>query len=53
MIGCLQTRVLKQPTITLYFEFENELKFYNLEARLSRMRLQKLSSWHFNSLHAG
>ena len=31
MIGCLRTR--KQPIIALYFEFENELKFYNLEAR--------------------
>ena len=27
----LQTR--KQPFIALYFESENELKFYNLEAR--------------------
>ena len=33
MIGCLQTRVRKQPIIALYFEFENELKFYNFEAR--------------------
>ena len=33
MIGCLRTRVRKQPIIALYFEFENELKFYNLEAR--------------------
>ena len=33
MIGCLWTRVRKQPIITIYFEFENELKFYNLEAR--------------------
>ena len=30
MMGCLQTRVRKQPIIALYFEFENELKFYNL-----------------------
>ena len=28
----LRTRVRKQPIITLYFEFENELKFYNLKA---------------------
>ena len=34
MIGCLRTRVRKQPIIMLYFESENELKFYNLEARL-------------------
>ena len=33
MIGCLWTRVRKQPIIELYFESENELKFYNLEAR--------------------
>ena len=26
------THVHKQPIIALYFEFENELKFYNLEA---------------------
>ena len=32
MIGCLQTRVHKLPIIALYFESENELKFYNLEA---------------------
>ena len=34
MIGCLRTRVCKQQIIALYFELENELKFYNLEARL-------------------
>ena len=34
MIGCLQTRVRKQPIIALYFESENELKFYKLEAWL-------------------
>ena len=33
MIGCLRTRVRKQPIIVLYFEFETILKFYNLEAR--------------------
>ena len=33
MIGCLRTHVRKQPIIELYFEFENELKFYNLKAR--------------------
>ena len=32
MIGCLQTHVCKQPIIALYFEFENVLMFYNLEA---------------------
>ena len=32
MIGCLRTRVRKQPIIVLYFESETELKFYNLEA---------------------
>ena len=34
MIGCLRTRVRKQLIIALYFEFENKLKFYNLEAWL-------------------
>ena len=33
MIGCLRTHVRKQPIIALYFESENELEFYNLEAR--------------------
>ena len=33
MIGCLPTRVRKQPIIALYFELETILKFYNLEAR--------------------
>ena len=32
MIGYLRTRVRKQSVIALYFESENELKFYNLEA---------------------
>ena len=32
MIGCLRTRVRKLPITELYFEFENELEFYNLEA---------------------
>ena len=32
MIGCLRTRVRKQPIIALYFESELVLKFYNLEA---------------------
>ena len=35
MIGCLRTRVSKQPIIVLYFEFETTLKFYNLKARIS------------------
>ena len=32
MIGCLRAPVHKQPIIALYFESENEVKFYNLEA---------------------
>ena len=36
MIGCLRTRFRKQPIIALLFESENELKFYNLEARAPR-----------------
>ena len=39
MIGCLRTHVRtdvrKEPIIALYFEFENELKFYNLGAWLN------------------
>ena len=35
MIGCLRTRVRNQPIIALYFESENVLKLYNLEARCS------------------
>ena len=31
MIGCLRTRVRKQPIMALYFESELVLKFYNLE----------------------
>ena len=34
MIGCLRTRLRKQPIIALYFESEPVLKFYNLEDRL-------------------
>ena len=33
MIGCLRTRVRKEPIVGLYFESENELQFYNLESR--------------------
>ena len=33
MIDCLRTRVRKQPIIVLYFEIDNELKFYNLKPR--------------------
>ena len=32
MIGCLRTRVRKQPIIAIYFESENVLKFYKFEA---------------------
>ena len=34
MIGCLRTRVRKQPIIALNFESEIVLQFYNLEARV-------------------
>ena len=37
MIGCLRTRVRKQPIIALYSESEKELKFYSLEAMLLEM----------------
>ena len=32
MIGCLRTRVRKQPIIALDFESESLLEFYNREA---------------------
>ena len=37
MIGCVWTHVRKQPIIVHYFEFENELKFYDLGARIFSM----------------
>ena len=43
MNGCLRTRVRKQPNIALYFESENELKFYNLEARDSAVVKHKIN----------
>ena len=43
MIGCLRTRVRKQPIIALYFESELVLKFYNLEARLYK-------TFHFKTI---
>ena len=41
MIGCLRTRVHKQPIIVLYFEFETVLKFYNLQALFKTARWKK------------
>ena len=38
MIGCLRTRVRKQPIIALYFEFEIVLKFYMLEAWFFKLK---------------
>ena len=43
MIGCLRTRVRKKAIIALYFEFENELKFYNLEASISTALYRRAS----------
>ena len=42
MIGCLRTRVRNQPIIALYFESENDLKLYNLEA----WSLEKIYSYN-------
>ena len=47
MIGCLRTRVRKQPIIALYFESQNELKLYNLAAWLLRNWQIWLGSFEF------
>ena len=39
MIGCLRTRVRKQPIIALNFEPENELKFYNLDTNPDEVQI--------------
>ena len=36
MIGCIKRNDWLLADTALYFEFENELKFYNLEARFPR-----------------
>ena len=46
---CLQTRVCKQPIIALYFEFENELKFYSLEAKCICLSMPLLVAFVSNS----
>ena len=38
-------RVRKQPIIALYFEFEIELKFYNLMPRTRLQRSQQHQGW--------
>ena len=45
MFGCLRTR--KQPIIALYFESENELKFYKLEGRTLCSSSRVLKCQHF------
>ena len=40
MIGCLRTRERNQPIIALYFESENVLKLYNLEAWSAHVETQ-------------
>ena len=47
MIGCLWTRVRKQPIIELYFESENKLQFYNLEAWLANINFLLNPLTHF------
>ena len=43
MVGCLRTRVSKQPIIALYFEFETVLKFYNLRPGVEVFSLKPLT----------
>ena len=45
MIGCLRTRVRKQPINALYFKSEIGLKFYKLEARIWNMDTFELVMW--------
>ena len=45
MIGCLGTRVRKEPIIVLYFELENELELYNLGARAANTVGEIPSLW--------
>ena len=52
MIGCLRTRDRKQPIIALYFEFENELKFYNLEALSLKMLTLCLGKKEFDLVNS-
>ena len=51
MIGCLRTRVSKQPIIALNIESENELKFYNLEARSLVMGTQQDDYFEHRNRH--
>ena len=51
MIGCLRTRVRKQPIIALYSESKNELKFYNLEACTIAQTHQSLRCSHPQSMN--
>ena len=44
MLGCLRTRVCKQPIIALYFESETVLKFYNLKAHVFSEHFPKVAN---------
>ena len=46
MIGCLWTCIRKQPIIALYFESENELKLYDLEASLKDLHASMRENRH-------
>ena len=43
MIGCLRTRVRKQPIIAPYFESDTVLRFYNLGAWYLEHQLQGIN----------
>ena len=51
MVGCLRTRVRKQPIIALYFEFERVRKQPNivLYFELERVRKQTIIVLYFES----
>ena len=49
MIGYLWARVRKQPIIELYYDSENELKFYNLEASWTSKQLLYCFPWRISN----
>ena len=51
MIGCLRTRVHKQPIIALYFETDNELKDYGSDVLFGMIWVQTVCKDRQHSTH--